>query len=279
MAKKAPPREGAARLPSPGHRYPRFEPVLGSLNGIRGSVLGTSTEAEIGRLLEAAVADSHSQIYAFAYIALHTAMRAGEILSLRREFIDFDKLIIHLPKAKTGARGVPISPNLKQFLGQYVQSIAPDCRWLFPSSSSKSGHTEDITKPWCRIIVAAGLGDRHITRHTLRHTAITHLVQAGVDLPTVQRVSGHKTFEMVFRYSHQNQQHVQDALAKLDGRIVTSSPEQSAGAPDQRNYTGITQTKTAPRREPLQALEKIGRPSGDRTPDQRIKSPLLYQLS
>ncbi|WP_202944828.1 tyrosine-type recombinase/integrase [Nitrosospira multiformis] len=30
-------------------------------------------------------------------------------------------------------------------------------------------------------------------RHTLRHTAITHLVQAGVDLPTVKRISGHKT--------------------------------------------------------------------------------------
>lgn len=84
------------------------------------------------------------------------------------------------------------------------------------------------------------MADRHITRHTLRHTAITHLVQAGVDLPTVQRVSGHKTFEMVSRYSHQNQQHVQDALSKLDARIVISLPAQVDTTNDQRSYTGIT---------------------------------------
>jgi integrase len=237
------------------------------------------TEEEITRLIASATSDPHPQIHAFVTIALHSAMRAGEILSLQREFIDFDKLVIHLPKAKTGARDVPLSRNLKQFLQQYVQSVASACPWLFPSGASKSGHTEDLSKPWNRIIAAAGLEDRHITRHTLRHTAITHLVQAGVDLPTVQRVSGHKTFEMVFRYSHQNQQHVQDALAKLDGRIVVGSPTQSAGAPDQRDYTGTTQRKRTRARKGSQVLDKDGRPCRDRTCDQRIKSPLLYQLS
>jgi len=99
------------------------------------------TAQEIGRLLEAAAVDPHPQIYAFVCIALHTAMRAGEILSLRREFVDLDKLVIHLSKAKTGARDVPISPNLKQFLEHLVQSIALDGPWLFPSALSKSGHT------------------------------------------------------------------------------------------------------------------------------------------
>jgi integrase len=237
------------------------------------------TEEEISRLIMSASRDSHSQIHAFVVIALHSAMRAGEILSLRREFIDFNKLLIHLPKAKTGARDVPISPNLKQFLEQYVQSFARDCPWLFPSPSSKSGHTEDITKPWRRIIVAADLASRHITRHTLRHTAITHLVQAGVDLPTVQRVSGHKTFEMVSRYSHQNQQHVQDALSKLDVRIVSGLPADFAATPDQRSYTGTTQEGGTRGQTTPQILEKNGRPYVTRTRDQRIKSPLLYQLS
>lgn len=55
-------------------------------------------------------------------------------------------------------------------------------------------------------------------RHTLRHTAITHLVQAGVDLPTVQRISGHKTLIMVARYAHQNGEHLQAAMDKLQQR-------------------------------------------------------------
>jgi hypothetical protein len=56
-------------------------------------------------------------------------------------------------------------------------------------------------------------------RHTLRHTAISHLVQLGVDLPTVKRVSGHKTLQMVERYSHQNGEHIEAAMDKLERRI------------------------------------------------------------
>ncbi|MDX1919075.1 MAG: tyrosine-type recombinase/integrase [Candidatus Caenarcaniphilales bacterium] len=65
----------------------------------------------------------------------------------------------------------------------------------------------------------AGLDPRQIVRHTLRHTVITHLVQAGVDLPTVKRISGHKTLIMVERYSHQNHEHIQSAFAKLKDRV------------------------------------------------------------
>jgi site-specific recombinase XerD len=58
-----------------------------------------------------------------------------------------------------------------------------------------------------------------VVRHTLRHTAITHLVQAGVDLPTVQRISGHKTLSMVARYAHQNGADVRAAMDKLEARL------------------------------------------------------------
>jgi integrase len=59
----------------------------------------------------------------------------------------------------------------------------------------------------------------------MRHTAISHLVQAGVDLPTVQRISGHKTLSMVARYSHQNGAHIQAAMDKLEARLNIESPE------------------------------------------------------
>lgn len=65
---------------------------------------------------------------------------------------------------------------------------------------------------------AAKLDPKQVVRHTLRHTAITHLVQAGVDLPTVKRISGHKTLAMVERYSHRNGEHIRAAMNKLDRR-------------------------------------------------------------
>jgi site-specific recombinase XerD len=76
----------------------------------------------------------------------------------------------------------------------------------------------DVKKAFARVVQDAGLDKREVTPHTLRHTAITHLVQAGVDLPTVQRISGHKTLDMVLRYSHQNNEHIHSAIDKLNDR-------------------------------------------------------------
>lgn len=62
-----------------------------------------------------------------------------------------------------------------------------------------------------------------VTPHTMRHTAITHLVQNGVDLLTVQHISGHKTLKMVQHYFHQNGKHIDDAMSKLEKAYKTTS--------------------------------------------------------
>ena len=66
-----------------------------------------------------------------------------------------------------------------------------------------------------RAVKAAGLDPDVVTPHVLRHTAITHLVQSGIDLPTVKRISGHKTLSMVERYAHANGEHISVAMQKL----------------------------------------------------------------
>jgi site-specific recombinase XerD len=47
------------------------------------------------------------------------------------------------------------------------------------------------------------MNPEEVLRHTLRHTAISHLVQAGVDLPTVKRISGHKTLAQLPQFEGQ----------------------------------------------------------------------------
>jgi site-specific recombinase XerD len=73
------------------------------------------------------------------------------------------------------------------------------------------------------VISFAGLDPEAVVRNTLRHTVITHLVQAGVAVPTVKRVPGHKTLIMVAHYAHQNGEHTQAAMDKLSERYTTHS--------------------------------------------------------
>ena len=50
----------------------------------------------------------------------------------------------------------------------------------------------------------------------------------GVDLPTVQKISGHKTLAMVGRYAHANGAHIDAAMDKLEGRISLGISEIAA---------------------------------------------------
>lgn len=156
-------------------------------------------------------------------------MRKSEILSIRLENIRLDQQTLYIPRAKAGARQQPITRHLVEFLMGYVKNAAPDQEWLSPArkSNSESGHLTNIDSAFRRVVMAAGLDPKAVVRHTLRHTAITHLVQAGVDLPTVQRISGHKTLSMVVRYAHANGEHIRTALDKLENRYRPASEQGS----------------------------------------------------
>jgi len=177
---------------------------------------------QIERLTKAAMQDQNPHVYPFIVIGLETAMRRMEILSIRIKDIDFGKRTIYIPEAKSGSRSQPITNNLANFLRGYLETADTGQEWLFPSISSKTGHTVAIEKAFKRAVKNAD--PKEVVRHTLRHTAITHLVQAGVDLPTVKRISGHKTLAMVERYSHQNGEHIQSAMDKLEERIHSKKP-------------------------------------------------------
>jgi site-specific recombinase XerD len=111
--------------------------------------------------------------------------------------------------------------------------------WIFPSPrcDSASGHRDRMDKPFRAAVKAAGLNPETITPHVMRHTAITKLVQAGVDLPTVQRISGHKTLAMVLRYTHVHGRHIDQAIRAI-GRTIPKRPgEETVNAITQELHT------------------------------------------
>lgn len=171
-------------------------------------------------VLDAARRDISPHIYLYSLIALSTSMRMSEILSIRRENVDVERLRIFIPQAKAGSREQPITADLAVELSRHMANLPAGTEWLFPSIASRSGRLATIRKAHRRVVKAAGLNPDVVVRHTFRHTAVTHLVQAGVDLPTVQKISGHKTLAMVARYAHANGSHIDAAMQRLEARLT-----------------------------------------------------------
>lgn len=73
------------------------------------------------------------------------------------------------------------------------------CPWLLPNPATKAPYT-DLKHPFDTARKLAGLPD--VTPHSLRHSAASFMVNAGIDLFAVGKVLGHKNIASTQRYSH-----------------------------------------------------------------------------
>jgi integrase len=183
-------------------------------------------EAQCTALMTAGVASAEPDCWLFVAFGLNTAMRHTEILTARWEHLDFASRRLFIPDAKAGEREQPITAELADILTREREMREDRQGWVFPSphfNASVTGHRTRMDRPFRQAVIAAGLDPELITPHVMRHTAITRLVQAGVDLPTIQRISGHKTLAMVLRYTHVHARHI-DAAIRAIGRTIPKQP-------------------------------------------------------
>ncbi len=227
------------------------------LKEAQGRITYLTTE-QAQKMLEVAAKDDCPYIYMFVLIGLDTGMRLSEILQIRIEHIDTERRVIYIPKAKAGDREQPITRELAAFLNKHLKTLPSKQKWLFHSDISKTGHVVSIVTPYRRVVENAGLDPKEVVRHTLRHTAITHLVQSGIDLLTVKRISGHKTLQMVEKYSHQNGEHIQAAMDTLSNRYARNVKKFDREPQKRRRVDEFTEVVTDP--EVLKALLVLSAP-------------------
>ncbi|WP_417592516.1 tyrosine-type recombinase/integrase [Parasphingorhabdus sp.] len=190
------------------------------------------TDDTAAALYNGAVADQDGSTWLFVIIGLNSAMRHSEILRIKWDDIDFDQRRIHLEEAKAGQRTQPISESLTKILLQERDQREDKKGWLFPTQSAGAKHPYRRTmhRQFERAAIRAGLDPAKVTPHVMRHTGITRLVKAGIDLPTIQKISGHKTLAMVLRYAHMDDKHIDKAMSAIDtGKLGTITPELHTG--------------------------------------------------
>lgn len=125
-------------------------------------------------------------------LALTTAMRMGELLSLRWEHVHLDEKFVHLPDSKNGElRDVPLSMQAREILSGLMMD---ESGRVFPVSD------EAVKQAFTRAVTRAGIADFHF--HDLRHEAVSRMAPLIRDSLTLSKVTGHKTIRMLGRYFH-----------------------------------------------------------------------------
>lgn len=162
--------------------------------------------------------DMHSNpILAWAVrIALYTAMRQGEILSLTRDQVDLSRRIVRLNETKNGsARIVPLSKRATRVFRQALSNpVQPtDSSLIFFGELGRDGKRRPycINKVWSDALKRAKV--YNLRFHDLRHEAISRLVERGLSDQEVAAISGHKSMQMLKRYTHLR---AEDLVVRLD---------------------------------------------------------------
>lgn len=179
-------------------------------------------------LLQAAVEDQDPYCWLFVAFGLNTGMRHREILNVKWSDIDFDLRRIHVAKAKAGQREQPITTVLADMLQKEREQREDKEGYIFGITKNDKtfGPRDAMSIQFKRVVVRAKLDPAKVTPHVMRHTAITRLVMSKVDIPTIQKISGHKTLAMVMRYVHLAGEHIDSAITAIETSLPgTITPE------------------------------------------------------
>jgi integrase len=124
--------------------------------------------------------------------AIETAMRRGEIAAMRWDHLDRKARVLLIPETKTGTpRRVPLSTAALGVLDSLPRRIDGRVWGMRPDS---------ISQAFERVCKAAGI--EGLTFHDLRHEATSRLFEKGLDPMEVAAITGHKTLQMLKRYTH-----------------------------------------------------------------------------
>ncbi len=146
------------------------------------------SDDEAQRLLEECQKSISKHLYPMVMIALHTGMRLGEIISLRRENIVDGRIYLQSTHTKNSkVKIVPLNATLKEFITEYLATHEDfafgECRTSFNQAVKRSGIVD-------------------FRFHDLRHTFASKLKANNINDSVIQKLMGLETPSMVQRYAH-----------------------------------------------------------------------------
>lgn len=176
----------------------------------------------------------HNDLLANALLLLRlTGMRIGECVDLAPDCLQHlgdNRWAIHVPLGKLHSeRWVPVDDEVRSvvarlaFLRTLPPAASPD--WLLPRAKSRGVLCADLRTTLRQLADQAGITS-HVVPHQLRHTYATAMLRAGVSLPALMKLLGHRTANMTLRYVEVTQKDLQREylLARQTPRYLLPTP-------------------------------------------------------
>ncbi|MGH8701377.1 MAG: tyrosine-type recombinase/integrase [Burkholderiales bacterium] len=169
---------------------------------------------EVARLIEKTTNVKHRALLMATYGG---GLRLSELCHLRVADIDSDRMTLRIEQGKGAKdRYTLLSPRLLAELRRYWSLSRPRL-WLFPSPRDPE---QPLSKHTAHRIYHAAKDRAGITKaggiHALRHAFATHMLEAGVDVHTIQRLMGHDSLSTTARYFHLAQKHLSGTASPLE---------------------------------------------------------------
>jgi len=173
------------------------------------------SQAEVLELLECIPSRKIRTVLTTIYA---TGMRIDEALHLGVADIDSRQMTILVNRGKGNKqRLVPLSRPLLAELRDWWR-VHRNPRWLFPGDKPDRPLGASSVQKACKVAAAQAGLKRGATPHTLRHTFATELLEAGVDVLTIQKLLGHSSLSATLIYLHVRRDHLQ-SVAKIQGLL------------------------------------------------------------
>ena len=176
---------------------------------------------ETVQFLEAAKPGRDRTLFQTAYAC---GLRLGELVRLQATDIDSKRMLVIVRQGKGRKdRLVPLSVRLVEVLRAYWRECRPR-PWLFPGTGGQRPMCEGNVQRLCQRVARQSGLSKHATMHTLRHCFATHMLEAGVDLLTLQAMMGHTSLQTTMRYLHISGQRLRQVPSLLDRLMLPAPP-------------------------------------------------------
>ena len=176
------------------------------------------SDEERERLLVACRSSESVHLFTIVTLALSTGMRRGEILGLSWENVDLQNRRITLTRTKNGERRVvPLVGKAFELIKNLYLKLEPEGKDLVFPSPNNPMQPISIRTAWETAIKRGKI--ENFRFHDLRHSTASYLAMNGASLLEIADILGHKTLQMVKRYSHLSEDHKAIVLEKMNKKV------------------------------------------------------------